>query len=269
MISRNRLDTKRASGRALSLLLGAFSLVLVRESFGAVPTFQSFNTNDFGTTNNRITMNAAGSKLMSKQQGSTALSNWALLSTNVFYPSNNPAGFATIADLALRTNAITGGFTNSGGTNVGPIFILGTNITLGINNENSNINCIVIGYNLISAKDDSVFIGPQMASAIQVSKNGTALYTNISAFGSTNSFIGGIGSAGFYGAVGSFTTLNSGTATATNGLFLPTNSLASWPAAARTRGEAFWGNSNGWIYLITSDGTAGTAWTKTNLMATP
>jgi hypothetical protein len=57
--------------------------------------------------------------------------------------------------------------------------------------------------------------------------------------------------------------------TATNGYFMPTNALSSWPTAARSRGEAFWGNSNGWVYLLTSDGTAGTAWTKTNLIASP
>lgn len=59
------------------------------------------------------------------------------------------------------------------------------------------------------------------------------------------------------------------TLTATNGYYIPTNALSAWPTSARTRGEAYMGNSNGWVYLLTSDGTAGTAWTKTNLIATP
>jgi hypothetical protein len=64
------------------------------------------------------------------------------------------------------------------------------------------------------------------------------------------------------------TAITTGSITATNGYFLPTNSPASWPANAGVAGTAFYGNSNGWIYLLTS-AVGSTAWTKTNLIATP
>lgn len=57
-----------------------------------------------------------------------------------------------------------------------------------------------------------------------------------------------------------------GTITATNGYFLPTNTLSSWPASAPSAGAAFLGNSNGTVYLLKS--TAGsTAWASTNLIS--
>jgi hypothetical protein len=53
-----------------------------------------------------------------------------------------------------------------------------------------------------------------------------------------------------------------GTLTATNGYFLPTNSLAAWPTAPATPGAAYFGNSNGVVYLLTSG--LGNTWTSTN-----
>jgi hypothetical protein len=51
-----------------------------------------------------------------------------------------------------------------------------------------------------------------------------------------------------------------------NGYFQPTNPPAGWPTAPRYYGEAFWGNSNGTIYLLTSK-TDALAWTSTNKIA--
>ncbi len=48
----------------------------------------------------------------------------------------------------------------------------------------------------------------------------------------------------------------------TNGYYFPSNALSAWPAAPRSEGEAFIGNSNGVVYLLTS-GT-GLSWTSTN-----
>jgi hypothetical protein len=61
-------------------------------------------------------------------------------------------------------------------------------------------------------------------------------------------------------------TFSGGTVTADNGYFLPTNSLASWPTAARNPGEAYWGNSNGVVYLLTSPPDS-TTWGATNKLA--
>lgn len=54
--------------------------------------------------------------------------------------------------------------------------------------------------------------------------------------------------------------------TATNGYFLPTNAISAWPTVARVAGEAFFGNSNGTVYLLTSV-PGSTAWAATNKIA--
>ncbi len=50
--------------------------------------------------------------------------------------------------------------------------------------------------------------------------------------------------------------------------YLAPNGPATWPAAAPGPGYAMFANSNGAVYLLTSAPT-GTAWTKTNLIASP
>lgn len=57
-----------------------------------------------------------------------------------------------------------------------------------------------------------------------------------------------------------------GSVTATNGYFMPSNPVSAWPATPRTRGESFWGNSNGVIYLLTST-PAALIWAATNKIA--
>ena len=65
----------------------------------------------------------------------------------------------------------------------------------------------------------------------------------------------------------SFETDGNGTVRpATNGFFLATNALSAWPTAPRTRGEAYFGNSNGVVYLLTSTPAALT-WAATNKIA--
>jgi hypothetical protein len=54
--------------------------------------------------------------------------------------------------------------------------------------------------------------------------------------------------------------------TSVNGYFSPTNNPLTWPTAPRTHGEAFWGNSNGVIYLLTSV-PGSLAWAATNKVA--
>lgn len=54
----------------------------------------------------------------------------------------------------------------------------------------------------------------------------------------------------------------------TNGYWIPTNAISAWPTQALSPGFAWLGNSNGVVYLLTSDPSS-TAWTKTNLIATP
>jgi hypothetical protein len=54
--------------------------------------------------------------------------------------------------------------------------------------------------------------------------------------------------------------------TGTNGYWMPTNALSAWPTAPRTYGEAYWANSNGVIYLLTSLPNSLT-WSATNKIA--
>lgn len=56
------------------------------------------------------------------------------------------------------------------------------------------------------------------------------------------------------------------TATATNGYYLPTNAISAWPTTPRWHGEAYFGNSNGVVYLLTSVPGALT-WAATNKIA--
>lgn len=53
-----------------------------------------------------------------------------------------------------------------------------------------------------------------------------------------------------------------GTITATNGYYMPSNTTAIWPSAPVHAGDAYWGNSNGTIYLLQSIGSA--SWASTN-----
>lgn len=57
-----------------------------------------------------------------------------------------------------------------------------------------------------------------------------------------------------------------GKVVSTNGYFFPTNALSSWPTAPRTRGEAYIGNSNGVVYILTS-GPGALSWSATNKLA--
>jgi len=57
------------------------------------------------------------------------------------------------------------------------------------------------------------------------------------------------------------------TAVFTNSFFIKSNAISAWPTGPRTAGDAYFGNSNGTIYVLCS-GT-GNTWTKTNLVATP
>jgi hypothetical protein len=63
-----------------------------------------------------------------------------------------------------------------------------------------------------------------------------------------------------------YATIRSNAVTA-NGFLISTNVL-NWPAAPAACGQAFYGNSNGFIYLLTSS-PANLVWTKTNLIASP
>jgi hypothetical protein len=44
--------------------------------------------------------------------------------------------------------------------------------------------------------------------------------------------------------------------------------ISPWPTAPTKPGDMYLGNSNGWIYMLTS-GPGSSGWTKTNLIATP
>ena len=57
-----------------------------------------------------------------------------------------------------------------------------------------------------------------------------------------------------------------GSATATNGYFLPTNAISAWPTTPRWHGEAYFGNSNGVVYLLTSV-PGSLTWAATNKIA--
>jgi hypothetical protein len=59
-----------------------------------------------------------------------------------------------------------------------------------------------------------------------------------------------------------------GSVTAAEGYFLPSATPASWPTAPRTMGEAYFGQSNGVVYVLTSIPGSG-QWDKTNLIASP
>ena len=63
-----------------------------------------------------------------------------------------------------------------------------------------------------------------------------------------------------------FTVSQHGAATAFGGYFIPTNGPAGWPAIPRYHGEAFWGNSNGVIYILTSV-PGSLTWAATNKIA--
>lgn len=50
--------------------------------------------------------------------------------------------------------------------------------------------------------------------------------------------------------------------TLTNGFFVLSNAVASWPTAPEVAGQCFLGNSNGVLFLLTSG--VGATWTATN-----
>lgn len=49
----------------------------------------------------------------------------------------------------------------------------------------------------------------------------------------------------------------------TNGYYFPSNAISAWPTAPRVQGETFIGNSNGWVYMLSSK-PGGTGWGNTN-----
>jgi hypothetical protein len=49
------------------------------------------------------------------------------------------------------------------------------------------------------------------------------------------------------------------------GFAISSNALTAWPSAPATAGAAYFGNSNGVVYLLTSG--LGTSWTSTNKLA--
>jgi hypothetical protein len=53
----------------------------------------------------------------------------------------------------------------------------------------------------------------------------------------------------------------------TTNFYIGSNSLASWPIAPEHYGDAYFGNSNGVIFLLTSTNISSLAWTKTNWIA--
>jgi hypothetical protein len=55
--------------------------------------------------------------------------------------------------------------------------------------------------------------------------------------------------------------------TRTTNFYIGSNSLASWPTTPEVIGDAYFGNSNGVIYLLTSTNISSLTWTKTNLIA--
>jgi len=90
-----------------------------------------------------------------------------------------------------------------------------------------------------------------------------------------NATLSGNGNSGlFFGSTaatvgnGTFKTNLSvvGSITATNGYFLPTNAITAWPTVPRWHGEAFIGNSNGVVYLLTSV-PGSLTWAATNKLA--
>lgn len=50
-----------------------------------------------------------------------------------------------------------------------------------------------------------------------------------------------------------------------NAMYMPSNAISQWPPAPKSPGDAYWGNSNGVIYLLTSD--VGMTWVATNKIA--
>jgi hypothetical protein len=169
--------------------------------------------------------------------------------------TNASSGGAGLANSYWVTNSsATTGWTND--VNGGPLFIYGTNITIGNNNINSNINSIVIGYNLIASKDDTVLIGPNEGAKFQVSKNGTSIYTNLSAFGATNSFSGPIGAAAFVGPLYGAVTAPSITVTgALPGTVVLNDANGGLRLQLGTNDNIFGTNaSTAWIFSLTNGG---------------
>lgn len=85
--------------------------VTVTSAGGASNVFVNAGSNGVQVVTNTVQSLFTVSLSFLPQAASLALSNWASLSTNVFYPSNNPAGFiptnALASMLGYQTNAVT------------------------------------------------------------------------------------------------------------------------------------------------------------------
>jgi hypothetical protein len=104
------------------------------------------------------------------------------------------------------------------------------------------------------------------APLLDIGNNATGLYfknDNALSFTVAGQHVGNFDAASNFNAVAS---VRAKTLSGTNGYLLPTNSLSTWPTAAASPGQAYIGNSNGTIYILTSLPT-GTAWVATNKLA--
>lgn len=130
---------------------------------------------------------------------------------------------------------------------------------------------VVIG----STNKQAVFSG---SSALIVESTGTALSlgyndgtaalaVNPQSDGSTKFFDYAGGSALLSVTMSNGMAFFNKNAVFTNGFFVKSNAISAWPTAPRTAGDSYYGNSNGFVYVLCS-GT-GVTWTKTNLVASP
>jgi hypothetical protein len=270
-------------------------LIAATASYGATPTFQSFNLADFSTNGYIISIVSTGNNLSSKQHGTVNLTNWSNLSTNIlstkqpasanlsnfatfstnfFYPSNNPAAFITSTNLAFRTNAALGGFTNATEIRMkdgagSAVDVLSTatrqlynsvgNPAFGFDNARFNFSTnLVIGTNAIHSTNRFQVATPDDRKAFEVGTNNSVYSRAI-----TNT-----------GNIDTATVTASGSVTATGGLALPSGSNRRAGTAVLVGGTVTVNNTSVAatdllvLTRITAGGTLGIGFTYTFIAST-